>query len=266
MRVALQPHFGLPRAHMSDPLVTVSVGWDAFLLLRAPDAFAMRPQLFTANGDAGQRALYETLHKCLADGGSAVDALVDRLKAVVTDDALSARRGALEQALAGSVWLLDLETSTRADEGVRAKFVALVKGLVAATVIARVALEKVLDPKLLEDTGVVRSGQQFFKQLVLQNTRANLTQPTFFLLSECSEGYSKLICELAFGSHASVQAVVGHFSLDLARCADVALDLWPRFRNDGVMSLLALVPPHVLIQVVSMRLKREYAAGVQVCV
>ncbi len=221
-------------------------------------------QLFSGGVDAGKRALYETLHRFLADGSVTVDALVDRLKALAVNDTLGTQRLALEQALAGALWLLDLETATRADEGVRAKFVALVKGLAAASVCSRAALEKVLDPKLLEESGVVRSGQQFFKQLVVQNTRLNLTQPTYFLLEECSEGYSKLICELAFGSNASVQAIVGHFSLDLARCADLALDLWPRYHNDSIMALLALVPPHVLLQIVSIRLKREFAATTQV--
>jgi hypothetical protein len=49
----------------------------------------------------------------------------------------------------------------------------------------------------------VKSAQQFFKQLVAFNTRINLTQPTFFLLHECSEGYAKLISEIVFGGSTS---------------------------------------------------------------
>ncbi len=201
-----------------------------------------------------KRSLYELCHDVVRDAKPAETAL-NVLRGALPDLEGAGARPSFEQALADALWLLDLETLARANaEEQRARFVALVKG-VAGGVVAREVLEKTLEIKLLEgalggpaaapevfhallcwlaEAGVVKSGQQFFKQLVTFNTRINLTQPTFFLLHECSEGYAKLISELVFGNAAGdgrhvLQTIIGHFGLELGRCADLALELWPRF-------------------------------------
>lgn len=177
---------------------------------------------------------------------------------------------AWHQALSDAMWLLDVETGMGSDEAMRARFVGMVRAAHMRQAVPRAALEKALDVRLLEEAGVVKSGQQFFKALVLHNTRLNLTQPTWFLFSEGSEGYAKFAVELAYGdprrdTAATLRAIIGHFSLHYGRCADVALDMWPRFprRAHCVVDLLRTIPRNLLCQVVALRLQQDYQSQVK---
>lgn len=169
-----------------------------------------------------------------------------------------------EQNLADCLWLLDLETFSsvaETDEGLRKRFVQFVKGVLSQSLASRKVLESTLEVQVLEEAGMVKSKKDFFRQMVAVNTRMFLVQPCYFLLSEASEGYSKLICELSLDKSFTVekfQSIIGQFSLELSRCVDLCISVLEKSLSHAVYDVLASVPTTLLLHVLDLKLKRTY--------
>ena len=168
-----------------------------------------------------------------------------------------------EQCLCDALWVLDFETSAPPKDALRKAFVELVKDVHRRKVVRQTLLEQQMEVKTLEEASVVASGKSFFGQLNERNRRLTAVQPTFFLLHEASEGYARLVTELALGpglTRERFHAIVGFFALDLSRCMDLLMTLTER-RLGKRRDFLAIARGYsreVLLDILHIRLKRAF--------
>lgn len=111
---------------------------------------------------------------------------------------------------------------------------AIVKAITSALPELRTLFLENLDASWLQTAGIVPTEAELQKKIRLTNTQQFYRQHKFNLMSEISEGYSKL---LYFLSHQAqhqkspdevaekINSLIGTFSLDPSRCLDIALDI-----------------------------------------
>lgn len=109
----------------------------------------------------------------------------------------------------------------------------------AYTILARSLLRTVADCALLRAIGVLQNNEDLPKKLRIMNTTVNYRQYKFNLLSEESQGYSKLLYHLGHlpllssstndgtedAATDMVWMLIGTYSLDPNRCLDLAVDV-----------------------------------------
>ncbi|KAJ2693842.1 THO2 plays a role in transcriptional elongation [Coemansia sp. RSA 1285] len=116
-------------------------------------------------------------------------------------------RPRLALAFAESIWTLGVEWEfDSASEGddrwvgeqlrhaeLRKSLVKLAKGLITHNVVSQDLAKEQLDPDILEQIGTIPSAPAFTRKYIRLNTALNFKQTKFNLISEQSEGFSKLV-------------------------------------------------------------------------
>ncbi|KAJ1736418.1 THO2 plays a role in transcriptional elongation [Coemansia sp. Benny D160-2] len=116
-------------------------------------------------------------------------------------------RPRLALAFAESIWTLGVEWEfDSASEGddrwvgeqlrhaeLRKSLVKLAKGLITHNVVSQDLAKEQLDPDILEQVGTIPSAPAFTRKYIRLNTALNFKQTKFNLISEQSEGFSKLV-------------------------------------------------------------------------
>ena len=180
--------------------------------------------------------------------------------------------------LADVIWLASLETELAPD--LRTRLVDLAKSLVAPTgeptsthPLTRALLLAHCEGEFLEECGLIPSAAGWKKKEVRVNTRLVYTQQKFNLLREESEGYAKLITELAAlgdrdstpeaiaSATRSIQSLIGYFDLDPNRALDLALDAAERKpEHAGLRRLLDLFRRESVPQILGFKFQNHAKA------
>ena len=226
---------------MADELPQLLAGWaeggaakTAALLARLARADAPKAGAHPLKG-----LLYELCAAACAGRLS-----TEQLRDMLVDGALAEVRDTVSSHLADVFWFMGLEHESNESE--RKLLVELVRELASEKggekVLDDDVLRARLEPDLLQDAGLIKDKTAFHKASVRQNTKLLYTQQKYNLFREESEGYSKLITELAElpaaanettstrGSRdvsevvSNIQSLIGYFDLDPNRVLDLVLD------------------------------------------
>ncbi|XP_028517932.1 THO complex subunit 2 isoform X2 [Exaiptasia diaphana] len=133
--------------------------------------------------------------------------------------------------MADLICIMDVENQCLEDKVYRDRFLSLVAASVS--VIPEVLLKERLDLETLEALGLIQSQKTFNQKYVKTKTKLFYKQQKYNLLREESEGYAKLIVELAqdIGGRITdatvlqnIKSLIGQFHLDPNRTLDIILE------------------------------------------
>ncbi|KAF9123599.1 THO complex subunit 2 [Mortierella sp. 14UC] len=139
------------------------------------------------------------------------------------------------------IWIMDIESETIGQQR-QEKLRALTIAIIEKNFIPVDIMKERWEIAFLEQVGLIPNSKWFTKRVVRVNTAQLYKQQKYNLLREESEGYSKLITELASGTAdedddtitmdkaktvlTHVQSLIGCFDLDPNRVLDIALDVF----------------------------------------
>ncbi|KAF9903789.1 THO complex subunit 2 [Linnemannia zychae] len=139
------------------------------------------------------------------------------------------------------IWIMDIESETIGQQR-QEKLRDLTISIIEKNFIPVDIMKERWEIAFLEQVGLIPNSKWFTKRVVRVNTAQLYKQQKYNLLREESEGYSKLITELASGTAdedddtttmdkakavlTHVQSLIGCFDLDPNRVLDIALDVF----------------------------------------